>query len=207
MTPELYEKVLINLMFKDSNIRDRIFPFLKVELFDSDYGTQNIIKNVLSFSEKYDRFPSITELRSYLKDDSTSTTFEQCLTMPSEEYETDFMMTEIGDFFKRKLLWNNADKLIKVLKSPDASEASNIPDEIMDSLSFSFDTGIGLDFFDDPERLFDSMSQTDKVVSSGLKSIDNLIEGGFHEKSLSLFLAGCVTKDTKVRIRYEKPKN
>ena len=190
MNPSLYEKILVNLMFKDSNIRDRIFPFLKVELFDSDYGTQNIIKNVLSFSEKYDRFPSITELRSYLKDDSTSTAFEQCLTMPSEEYETDFMMTEIGDFFKRKLLWNNADKLIKVLKSPDASEASNIPDEIMDSLSFSFDTGIGLDFFDDPERLFDSMSQTDKVVSSGLKSIDNLIEGGFHEKSLSLFLAG-----------------
>ncbi len=204
MNPSLYEKILVNLMFKDEEIRDRIIPFLRIELFDSDFGTQNIIKDILAFSEKYDRFPSEVEMKSYIKDAETSKLFFDCLSMPKEEYETDFMMEEIADFFKRKLLWNDADTLIKTLKGPDISNIGEIPNNIMDSLAFSFDTGIGLDFFTDPERLFDSISATEKVVPSGIKSIDNLIEGGFHEKSLSLFLAGCVTKDTKVRIRYKE---
>jgi hypothetical protein len=204
MNPSLYEKQIIKLLFRDPEIRDKVFPFLKVEIFDADFSNQNIIKNVLAFSDKYDKFPNEVEFKTFVKDDSTVKAFSECLSLNSEEYETPFMMSEIEDYFKRKLLWNNADKLIQSLKSPDIKPAGDVPDEIMESLSFSFNTGIGLDFFEDPERLFNSFSLTDKVVPSGIKSIDDLIEGGFHEKSLSLFLAGCVTKDTKVRIRYKK---
>ncbi len=190
MTPAIYEKLIIRLLFKNEDVRDKIFPFLNVNLFDSDYDTQNIVKNVLAFSDKYDRFPNVTEIKTFMKDDSTSKAFSECLAMDAEEYDTDFMMSEIEDFFKRKLLWNNAEQLIKTLKSESIIEAGAVPESIMDSLSFSFDTGIGFDFFDDPDRLYDSLTLSDKVVPSRIKAIDSLIEGGFHEKSLTLFLAG-----------------
>ena len=203
MNPVLYEKIIIKMLFKNLEVRDKIFPFLKAEIFDSDFSNQNIVKSILAFSDKYDHFPNETELKTFIKDSDSIKCFNECIQMNSEEFETEFMMSEIEDYFKRKLLWNNAEKLIQTLKGSDISPTGDIPNEIMESLSFSFDTGIGLDFFEDPDRLFDSLSITDKVVPSGIKAIDDLIEGGFHEKSLSLFLAGCVTKDTKVRIRYK----
>lgn len=190
MNPAIYEKIIIKLLFKDQDLREKIFPFLKIEIFDTDFSNQNIVKNVLAFSEKYDKFPNELELKTFIKDTETVKSFSDCLSMNSEEYETEFMMSEIEDYFKRKLLWNDAEKLIQTLKSPDIATAGDIPNDIMESLSFSFDTGIGLDFFEDPERLFESLSAKDRVVPSGIKGIDDLIEGGFHEKSLSLFLAG-----------------
>jgi hypothetical protein len=52
--------------------------------------------------------------------------------------------------------------------------------------------------------MYAALHDKDKVISTGLKSLDKYIAGGLHEKSLNLLLAACVTKDTKVKIRVRK---
>ena len=190
MNPSVYERVIIKLLFTNEDIRDKIFPFLKTEIFDADFLNQNIVKHILSFSDKHDRFPNDVEISTYIKDEKTVKQLQSCLSENIEKYETDMMLEELEDYFKRKLLFNDVDFLANIIKNDELDRAGEVPDKIMDSLSFSFNTEIGLDFFEDPERLFESLSATDKVVPSGIRALDSLIEGGFHEKSLSLFLAG-----------------
>ena len=81
MNPAVYERMIIKLLFKDTELREKIFPFLKVEIFDTDFSNQNIVKNVLAFSEKYDKFPNEIEIKTFIKDTETIKAFNDCLNL------------------------------------------------------------------------------------------------------------------------------
>ena len=42
---------------------------------------------------------------------------------------------------------------------------------------------------DEPERIYQEVIKNEKVVGTGLKALDELLKGGFHEKSLTLLLS------------------
>ena len=42
---------------------------------------------------------------------------------------------------------------------------------------------------DEPERIYEEVIKNEKVVGTGLKALDELLKGGFHEKSLTLLLS------------------
>lgn len=42
---------------------------------------------------------------------------------------------------------------------------------------------------DEPERIYEEVIKNEKVVGTGLKALDDLLKGGFHEKSITLLLA------------------
>ena len=49
---------------------------------------------------------------------------------------------------------------------------------------------IGLDLKEDINRLYDVLHEKHKTVSSGIYELDKIIDGGFHEKTLTLFIMG-----------------
>ena len=204
LTPQKFESLLLQLLFRDKDVQGKVLPFLKAEVF-SKFENKEIVKSILNHFEHYDKFPTIPELRLKIENKDTYNHLTNELNKEfNEEYDEEFIKEEMEQFFKDKLLHHELFVTLEGIKNRDNDIKSSAPDRIRDANSFSFDTSIGLDFLNSGEVLYNTLHEKDRVISTGIRNIDRLIKGGFHEKTLTLFMAECVHKDTKIRIRYKK---
>jgi archaellum biogenesis ATPase FlaH len=176
------------LIITDIDIRERVVPFLDIEIFDK-IEHKKLIQGIQSFEQRYDSFPTVKDLNLYIKDVSILESLKESMSIEENEYKDEFLMGEIEDFFKAKLMYNNATEIVQSIKENNISILSSMPDKIRETMSFGFDTTIGLDYSNDCERMYDHLHSEDSVVSTGIRYLDRMIKGGFHEKSLTLFLA------------------
>lgn len=200
LTKDLYEKLLINYMFTDEDVRAKLLPYLDPKVFMYQKNSQ-IVKNVQNFLEKYNEFPKVTELKIFIKSSETYEHLVDILNIDKTDFGKEFILEELEEFYRKSLY---ANLLVESQEniSKDTNTLQDTPDKFREALAFTFDTNIGLSILDDAERKYKALHNKDKVISTGLRTIDELIEGGSHEKSLNLFMAACVTKDTKVNIKY-----
>ena len=196
-----YEKYIIKLLFTDPDARDKLFSFVDPELFDEDFSHSEIIKIFIRHKDKYGKFASCKEMLSSIENDKTFEAFKEIINYDVSDVSEEFIQEEAAEFFRQKMIMNNTLSSIEKIKNSGTDKITDFPDKIREALSFSFDTNVGLDLFQDSDRLYKSLHETDNVISSGLTDLDNAIKGGFHEKTLTLFIAECVTGDTKIKIR------
>lgn len=199
LDPTFYEKLLIKYMFMDKEVREKLIPYLTVDVFD-DSACIDIVKLIQKHMEEYQKFPSAKQLKLVM-DGSTWNELVDISNIDTSEYDKDFILDQLEEFFRNKLANEVILEARDGLVNDDRAKLNAAPDKLREALAFTFDTNIGLSVLTDAERMYNSLHDRDKVVSTGLKTLDDLIEGGFHEKSLSLVLAECVTEDGMVRIR------
>jgi archaellum biogenesis ATPase FlaH len=108
--------------------------------------------------------------------------------MDVSDYSKEFILEELEEFYRKSLIANSLVEMQERINKP-TNELQDFPDVFRESLSFTFDSNIGLSFLEDGERMYAALHDKDKVISTGLKSLDKYIAGGLHEKSLSLWLA------------------
>jgi hypothetical protein len=205
LDPLFFEKILIKFLFTDKDVREKIQPFLTAEIFDG-FATKEIIQKIKDFLGKVDKFPSVSEMKLQLHSKEAYEGLFECLDIDISEYSRDYILDRIEDFFKRKMILNELADAASKLKEEDLGSLSEAPDRIRERMSFSFNTEVGLDVFSEKgrDRLFKFLHDRDVTVSTGIKYVDKLITGGFHEKSLSLFLAECVDENTPITVRFKR---
>lgn len=202
MTKTLYEKLLIQYMFKDEDVRNVLVPHLSPEVFMNHLNAK-CVKTVIDFLEAHSHFPRMNELKLFIKDSETYEHLLEIMNIDSSEYDRDFILGELEEFYRKSLFANvimNSNENIR--NSTDTLQ--NYPDKLREALAFTFNNAIGTSLLDDQDKIFDAMHDKDKVISTGIKYLDKLIEGGCHEKSLNLLMAACVVEDTKVNVKISK---
>lgn len=202
LDPIYFEKLLIRYMFVDVDVRDKVLPYLTVDVFD-DGVCIDIVKTTLKHLEEYQKFPSPKQMKFCLSSETWNAFVDIC-DIDVSEYDRDFILDMLEEFYKKKLAREIILEANNSLDTEDDVKLHSAPDKLREALSFTFDTNIGLSVLTDAERMYSALHDRDKVVSTGLKTLDDLIEGGFHEKSLSLVLAECVVETGKVHIRVLK---
>lgn len=206
LDPLYYEKLLIHYVFRDEAVRERVIPYLTLDVFDSE-DCIDVVKHIMKHLEEYGKFPTKKNLKLSMDSSSFSKLMEIINLEDVNEYDRDFVLDQLEEFFRGKLAMEAILDAKDGLDSGDDKKLSESPDKLRDALSFTFDTNIGLNVVEDSERMFSALHDRDRVVSTGLKTLDQMIEGGFHEKSLSLVMAECVTEDGMIRVRIRKNKN
>lgn len=187
LDPTFYEKLLIKYMFMDKEVREKLIPYLTVDVFD-DSACIDIVKLIQKHMEEYQKFPSAKQLKLVM-DGSTWNELVDISNIDTSEYDKDFILDQLEEFFRNKLANEVILEARDGLVNDDRAKLNAAPDKLREALAFTFDTNIGLSVLTDAERMYNSLHDRDKVVSTGLQTLDDLIEGGFHEKSLSLVLA------------------
>jgi hypothetical protein len=205
VNPLLFEKVFLKFLFLRKDIREKVYSFLTEDIFSLP-ETKTIIEEIKNFVAKYTTFPSLEEFKLFATKENLQDTIKEIEAVDLKEFSDDFLLDRIEEFFKVKLLYQGMINGLECLKSGKIDEISSVNESIKDTLSFSFTMDVGLNIISDEgeQRLFDALHDKSNFVSTGCKTLDPLINGGFQEKSLTLILAGCVTKDTKVKIRIKK---
>ena len=198
-----FEKILIKFLFTNEKVRDKVIPFLVPEIFE-DHKNIQIVKKVLEMNERFEKFPSVPEMRIDLDNEEVYNRLVEIMEMDISEYQTEFLLEEIEDFIREKLIHNvNVDIAIN-LSNNKTEEIKQCPDKLREAIAFSFDSKVGLDFIEEEERLYNYLHNRDRVVPTSIGFLNKAIEGGFHEKSLTLFMAECVDENTIVSIRYKR---
>lgn len=203
LSPIFYEQVLIKFLFTSVEIREKILPYLTEAVFD-DKLNMNIVSKILLFQSKYNKFPTFQEMKLYISDEDTFDRLVEIINLDLTEYTHEFIIEQIEEWFKGKKIHEVNLEISMNLNEGDFPKIMDCVDMLRESCTFSFNTTIGLDFFESEEELYNFLHNKDRVISSGLKSLDRCIDGGFHEKSLTLFMAECVDENTKVKIRIRK---
>jgi replicative DNA helicase len=183
-----FEKVLIKLLFTDKEVQDKVLPFLTEDIFDQ-FETKQIVKNILGFIDNFSRFPTINDVKITLEQKESYDIFISIFDIDLKEFTKDNLLKEIEDFFKKKLVFHEISNAVEELKEDKLEKINDLPDKLRDAVSFSFKTNIGIDLMESEDAMFEYLHNKDKVISTGIPYFDNMIDGGFHEKSITIYLA------------------
>lgn len=200
ITPQFYEKLIIKLVFHNQEMRDKIYPYLDPKYFDEDFKNQRIVKTLVDYMADKDAFPNNTEMLIALKDKEIHEEFKNILAIDDKEYITGFILEEVEEFFKKKLLFHAAESLMDTIKHKEADTAGEVPELISNALAFGFKSEIGTDFLEDEEKIYNSIHNKDKVLKTNLNFIDKGLDGGLHEKTLTLLMLSTNSGKTHLQV-------
>ena len=186
MTTQEFEKVIIKALYSNQSICSKVLPELTDKWF-SEYDTKQIVNKIIEFNTKYSNLPNAIELKRMITDEKTLKVFDDVLAIDDNQVNTPYLMGEIEEFVRKKLLLNQATKIQQYANGGVQKES--FTDNIADAEAFTFDDNIGFDFFTEAQRLYEDANTKEVIFKSGLKTLDDLIGGGFHEKSLSLIMS------------------
>lgn len=175
-------------MFREEDMREKIVPYLDPAIFMNHKNAQ-IVKEILKFMVQHEKFPKLNELKLFIETTDTYDTLTSIMDIDTSDYTKEFVMCELEEFFRKSLIANVLMDANENLGT-ETTKMQDYPDKLREALAFTFDTNIGTSFVDDGERMFDEMHDKDRILPTGIKSLDEMTEGGSHEKSLNLFLAG-----------------
>lgn len=128
-------------------------------------------------------------MKLMLTKSETQNEFIEILLMNISEYDITFLLEQIQEFFIYKLTHAEICEIAVKLSDRKIEEVPEHTEKLRNYLAFSFDTKVGTELFEDGEELYNNFRSKDSVVSTGIPTLDEILEGGFSEKSLSLFLA------------------
>lgn len=156
ITPVYFEQILLKFLFTNKDVRDKILSYMNVEIFD-DALNISIIKKAMSLFAKYEKFPSVTEMKIAIDDEKIfKRFFDEIINIDLSDYNDDYLLSEIETFFKKKMLSNIcADTAIGI--SGELSKLHDMPDKMREVLAFGFDTNVGLDLLADGDRIYNAL--------------------------------------------------
>jgi len=183
-----FENVVLKYMFTRENLRDRLLPYFKPGLFD-DFNNIKVAQTICAFEEKYQRFPTIAEMKLEVESEDVLNKFNEIVNLDTSEFSDEYLTHETEDFIRNKLSITAITDCAQLLKEGDFKAAMVSPDNLRTALSFSFDTNVGYNPFADPEMLWELLHNKAKKIPFGIKFLDKYTKGGAPRKTLTFFLA------------------
>lgn len=187
MDPIFFESVIIKYLFEKPDIRDRIFHFLDPKLF-SDFNNKEVIKYYKQFQAEFNKFPTIPDLKISIRTKEVYDALIKANNVDLKEYTEESLIQQLQVFWQKKLAFNEASRIVEALKDESLHKVQDAPDRFREALAFSFDSEVGVDLLDDVDKFYDWLHSPNRVISSGLKSLDHFMEGGFAKETLSVFM-------------------
>ena len=185
-----FPHLIIKTLFCNRSARDRMVPYLSADWFRENINISTIIENVIKYVEKYTTFPNAFEMRNMLRNDTQILEeFDAAMEIPDEECMTEYILDDIEIFVRKKLIYQVTVEIQESLFHSKGDEETSYAQKLADAEAFTFKTDIGLDLVDDLEMVYEDMITCVKVIGTGLKDVDVLLNGGVPEKVMIGVLA------------------
>jgi len=184
------ENSIIKYLYLNKTVRDKVVPYFNFSIFELVENIE-IMKYIKKFMEKYGKFPTPKETKMTIQNPELYEHLKRCINIDNDGISDEIMLEEIETYIKEKCVIDVIVDTMTKVQDGDIEAANASPDLMREALAFSFDDRVGIDIFshEDEDSIFNFLHNREYVLSSGLKDFDALIGGGFHEKSLTLFMA------------------
>lgn len=208
------EKLILSNLVKNSDYTVKVLPHIKSEYFQHQ-ETQiifEIIKTYIStYSIQPDRTTLIVECRqspkvSEINSDDVESVARELFELDTPADNT-WLIKQTEDFCRNKAIFNTIANVIDIYEGKNKQYNYHaIPDLLKEAIGISFETTIGLDFFDDAEMRYQYYTEKENKIEFGIDILNLITNGGVGKKTLNVLVAGvnCVHPSTKVSIRIRR---
>jgi archaellum biogenesis ATPase FlaH len=172
---EATQKFFIEFMLSSDEAYARCQNILQPAYFDSKF--KPVIKYMQEHAQSYNTVPSIKQVGS-----QTGHDFEQLDNI--RDQDVNWFLDSIEQFCRHKALEN------AIFAAPDKLEKKNYGDverEIKQAVLISLQKELGTDYFADPYSRLETLRDRNGMVSTGWKTIDDKLYGGFNRGELNIF--------------------
>lgn len=140
-TKKEFEQLIIKSLYSNTQLCSKVLPCIKSDWF-YDFNIKLLVDKILNYNSSNGRLPNVTEMKIILENDEVLTKeFNDCLSIPDIDVETDFLLEEIQKWVRKKLLYNTCENILNYVNS-DVETNGSFADSITDAETFSFDTNI-----------------------------------------------------------------
>lgn len=201
------EKTIIEQLLWNGPYFTKVWPYLNEDVFKncSNVGYQKLYELIKDHYDKYSDVPTKTALKVALDSKTLSQavydfTFDalEGLHILQDEDPT-WLLDKTEEYVRNNAIFNATNEVIRIqdnaAKEPDKRDkripdVGVIPDLLRDAISISFDTNIGHDWMDDYEERWKSYQTQAHKIPSGIKVLDDVMNGGGEIGTLNIILAG-----------------
>lgn len=183
------------LLYNEEYTRS-VYPYLDECFFDGPHKI--LFKTYKTLFDEYNEIPTLEALAISLQKEKISDSefdsvievveyvTEQVTEMPNIKW----LIDETEEYCRDKAIYNAIYQSISILDDEDSKLDKNaIPQLLDEALAVSFDTTIGMNYFEDVEKRHEIYTSEDSRIKLPLRSLNFLSNGGLKRKSLSAVLA------------------
>lgn len=188
---EEFQKAIIGYFLSSTDGYARAQGIVKGAYFMPEH--RKAVRFIQTFSEEYKAIPTFERVKVETGVDYPNMTVGMNTTISQS------WLDEVEEFCKFRALE------LAILAAPEKIEAGKheeIEKMVKDAILISLDTNMGIEYFMNPTERLNRMKQRDNMTSTGWRSIDQVLYGGLHRGTLTVFAgsSGCVIGSTKVRV-------
>ena len=186
---DYFENILIYKSLTDSGYLASIADFVKPEYFKNK-SIASIFNIIKDFSEKRNKLPTATEIKSYLVSDEQKESFKGLVKSFSDIDNTldkDELYDNTEQFLKEKAVYHTMLNVAEDV-SKGKVDTSVVLDKFEKSCNINLVTDLGLDFYGDVDKLIDDLNSVERYIPSKWEWLDNCLGGGFLEAGKALYV-------------------
>ena len=186
---DYFENILIYKSLTDSGYLASIADFVKPEYF-KDKAIASIFNIIKEFTEKRNKLPTTTEIKSYLVSDEQKESFKGLVKSFSEIDKTldkEELYDNTERFLKEKAVYHTMLNVAEDVSSGEV-DTSVVLDKFEKSCNINLVTDLGLELYSDVDKLIDDLNSVERYVPSKWEWLDNNLGGGFLEAGKALYV-------------------
>lgn len=207
------EKLVLSALIKNEEYLRKFLPFIQAEYFE-DMSERHMFKLIHEYAGKYNEAPDKSTLLVQARNEQTLSELqsEELLEtikdvvgiVPTNNLEWLKKTTE--DWVQQRAVYNALQQSIAIYQGEEKKlTIAAVPDILAKAISVSFESKVGMDYFEDVGARYDFYINPESRVPFRIPTFNEVTCGGPTRKTLNLLVAGCVHPDTEVKIRYRKP--
>ena len=186
---DYFENILIFKSLTDSGYLASIADIVQPAYFKNK-AIADVFSIIKDFSEKRNKLPTTTELKSYLVTDDQKDSFKDLVGSFSDidkNLDKDELYDNTEQFLKEKAVYHTMlDVAEDVAKG--TVDTSIVLDKFEKSCNINLVTDLGLDVQQDIDSIINDITSVQRHIPSNWEWLDNNLDGGFLEAGKSLYV-------------------
>jgi replicative DNA helicase len=186
---DYFENVLIYKSLTDGTYLASVADFVEPDYFKNK-AIASIFAIVKDFSEKRNKLPTVTEIKSYLVSDEQKSSFKELVKSFNDidkNLDKDELYENTEQFLKEKAVYHTMLNVAEDVSSGKV-DTSDVLDKFEKSCNISLVTDLGLDLYTNINTLIDDINSVERHIPSKWEWLDECLGGGFLEAGKSLYV-------------------
>lgn len=189
------ERVIISNLFNNATYRTTVFPYLKTEYFTVPESTAlfNIFsKYFLEYKEPPSLQTMVLEMKKVVQQPVLQETFDYLISAVqlTTAQNAKWLNSQTENWCKQRALYQAIHHAIDVYNTPNLNvlELESLPSLINNAIHITFEEQLGYDYFADAGVRYDEYTNPASKISSGIKILDYITDGGVEPKTLNMVI-------------------
>ena len=186
---DYFENILIFKSLTDSGYLASIADIVQPEYFKNK-AIADVFTIIKDFSEKRNKLPTSTELKSYLVTDDQKESFKELVTSFSDidkNLDRDELYDNTEQFLKEKAVYHTMLEVAEDVAKGKV-DTSLVLDKFEKSCNINLVTDLGLDIHQDIDQVINDINSVERHIPSNWEWLDSNLDGGFLEAGKSLYV-------------------